>query len=101
MNERYEQTSKWTSEWPSTHVLILGLSEPLCSNLELLVLTSLLKACFIGDHDFKGEKAAKSHSVETIVNDDVTNEPRLVKLKPNPGLLVELQRGTKYFHLIL
>ena len=84
--------NKWTSKWPSTHVLILGLSEPLCSNLELLVLTSLLEACFIDDHNFKGEKAANRRlCAETIVNDDVTNGPRLVKLKPNPGLLVELQ----------
>ena len=31
MSERCEQMSKWTSEWPSTYVLILGCSEPLWS----------------------------------------------------------------------
>ena len=30
VSERCEQTSKWTCEWPSTYVGILGCSEPLC-----------------------------------------------------------------------
>ena len=31
MSERCEQASEWKSEWPSTYVLILGCSAPLCS----------------------------------------------------------------------
>ena len=30
MSEWCEQTSEWTSEWPSTPICILGYSGPLC-----------------------------------------------------------------------
>ena len=44
------------------------------SNLELLVLTTLLDACFVDDDDFKGEKALMA-AIATIVNDDIAKEP--------------------------
>ena len=30
MNDANECASKWSSKWPSSYVLILGCSEPLC-----------------------------------------------------------------------
>ena len=44
------------------------------SNLEQLVLTSLLNACFIDDEDFKGEKAP-SAALLTVMDDDVADKP--------------------------
>ena len=35
MSERCEQMSERTSEWPSTYVSILGLSEPQCSSIRI------------------------------------------------------------------
>ena len=41
MSERCEQTSEWTSEWPSTAVWILEYSGPQCFSLSLLLLKLL------------------------------------------------------------
>ena len=56
------------------------------SNLELLVLTSLLNACFIHDDDFKGEKALRA-AVLTVMNDDVADEPIPLKIELYPRRL--------------
>ena len=40
VNDQCEKTSEWTSEWPSIHVPIFGLSEPQCSGLEGFVFFS-------------------------------------------------------------
>ena len=53
------------------------------SNLELLVLTSLLNACFIDDEDFKGEKAVFA-AVLAVMNNDVADEPRHLKMELYP-----------------
>ena len=62
------------------------------SNLELLVLTSLLNACFIDDPDFEGEKAIyrgdlTMWKILTIVNNDVADEPIPFKLEMYPRRL--------------
>ena len=42
MSERCERTSEWTSEWPSTYVLILGCSEPLCNVVVVVVVVVII-----------------------------------------------------------
>ena len=55
------------------------------SNLELLVLTSLLNACFIDDDDFKGEKALNA-AVLAVMNNDVADKPYRFKMELYPRI---------------
>ena len=54
--------------------------------MELLVLASLLNAGFIDDEQFKWKKALNT-AVLTVVNNDVADEPRHIKVELYPRRL--------------